>query len=187
MSSAVFLSPGNRQQLSALLKYHLGEGLVVSGGVGSHTRIKPLLGDKLELGVVGAGAGASRVRARALCALVSPLTPPVAPQRNYTVFVNRVPVAHGDLMATNGVVHGVDSIVKPLRESDAIPDARGEPPLKTASRLPAAPKVHPEQADGPPAAPRPSFSASTSSLVRIGDVAGRVTRSQHTKATLGRW
>ncbi|XP_051935309.1 transforming growth factor-beta-induced protein ig-h3 [Hippocampus zosterae] len=102
----------NRQQLSALLKYHLGEGLVVSGGVGSHTRIRPLLGDKLELTV-----------------------------RNSTVFVNRVPVARADLMATNGVAHAVDSIVK-------------APP----------PKADPEQADGPPAALAPSFSSATSSL-----------------------
>lgn len=58
--SAVFLSltqrvvclPGNRQELAGVLRYHLGEGMLVSGGVGSHTRIKPLQGDKLELGVV---------------------------------------------------------------------------------------------------------------------------------------
>ncbi|XP_054647974.1 transforming growth factor-beta-induced protein ig-h3 [Dunckerocampus dactyliophorus] len=90
----------NRQQLSSMLRYHLGEGMLVSGGVSSHTRVKPLQGDKLELGV-----------------------------KNYTVFVNRVAVAHADLMATNGVIHGVDSIIKPL-----------------------APKVEREQADGPAAA-----------------------------------
>ncbi|XP_061832525.1 transforming growth factor-beta-induced protein ig-h3 isoform X2 [Nerophis lumbriciformis] len=87
----------NSQQLAATLRYHLGDGMLVSGGVGSHTRVKPLQGDMLELGV-----------------------------KNYTVFVNRVAVAHADLMATNGVVHGVDSMVKPLP-----------------------PKVDPEQADGP--------------------------------------
>ncbi|KAM9833715.1 transforming growth factor-beta-induced protein ig-h3 isoform X2 [Syngnathus typhle] len=102
----------NRQELAALLKYHLGEGMVVRGGVGSHTRLKPLLGDKLELGV-----------------------------RNNTIFVNRVPVAIGDLMATNGVVHGVDSIVKPLP-----------------------PKVDREQADGPLGSLRSSFSSATSSM-----------------------
>lgn len=37
-------------------------------------------------------------------------------QRNYTVFVNKVPVADADLMATNGVVHAVSSIIRPLRE-----------------------------------------------------------------------
>ncbi|XP_061749234.1 transforming growth factor-beta-induced protein ig-h3-like isoform X2 [Nerophis ophidion] len=87
----------NGEQLAATLRYHLGDGMLVSGGVGSHTRVKPLQGDRLELGV-----------------------------KNYTVFVNRVAVAHADLMATNGVVHGMDSMVKPLP-----------------------PKVDPEQADGP--------------------------------------
>lgn len=49
----LFCLPGNRQELSAVLRYHLGEGLLVSGGVGSHTRVQPLQGEKLELGVVG--------------------------------------------------------------------------------------------------------------------------------------
>ncbi|KAG7218130.1 hypothetical protein INR49_020581 [Caranx melampygus] len=75
----------NPQELSAMLRYHLGEGMLVSGGVGSHTRLKPLQGQKLELGV-----------------------------RNYTVYVNKVPVADADLMATNGVIHGVNSIIKHL-------------------------------------------------------------------------
>lgn len=44
--------PGNPQQLSGVLRLHLGEGLLVSGGVSSHTRLVPLQGDKLELGVV---------------------------------------------------------------------------------------------------------------------------------------
>lgn len=44
--------PGDPQALSALLRYHLGEGVLVSGGVASHTRLKPLQGEKLELGVV---------------------------------------------------------------------------------------------------------------------------------------
>uniref|UniRef100_A0AAQ6ALC1 Transforming growth factor-beta-induced protein ig-h3 n=1 Tax=Amphiprion ocellaris TaxID=80972 RepID=A0AAQ6ALC1_AMPOC len=78
----------NPGELSGVLRYHLGEGMLVSGGVGSHTRLKPLQGEKLELGV-----------------------------RNYTVYVNKVPVAHADLMATNGVVHAVSSVIKPLRES----------------------------------------------------------------------
>uniref|UniRef100_A0A8D3CQ64 Transforming growth factor-beta-induced protein ig-h3 n=1 Tax=Scophthalmus maximus TaxID=52904 RepID=A0A8D3CQ64_SCOMX len=78
----------NQQELSVMLRLHLGEGMLVSGGVGSHTRVKPLQGEKLELGV-----------------------------RNYTVYVNKVPVADADLMATNGVVHAVGSIIRPLRES----------------------------------------------------------------------
>lgn len=72
-------------ELSRLLKFHLSEGLLVSGGVSSHTRLQPLEGDRLELGV-----------------------------RNYTVYVNRVPVQDSDLMATNGVVHAINRIIKPL-------------------------------------------------------------------------
>ncbi|CAJ1059320.1 transforming growth factor-beta-induced protein ig-h3 isoform X1 [Xyrichtys novacula] len=99
----------NRQELSAVLRYHLGEGLLVSGGVSSHTRVKPLQGERLELGV-----------------------------RNYTVYVNRIPVVEGDLMATNGVVHAINSIIKPLP-----------------------PKVEREQADGPAAPPRSAASSRT--------------------------
>ncbi|KAG9272518.1 transforming growth factor-beta-induced protein ig-h3 [Astyanax mexicanus] len=73
------------RELTKVLKYHIGEQFLVSGGVTSHTRVKPLLGEKLELGV-----------------------------RNSTMYVNRVPVVDGDMMATNGVVHAVGSIIKPL-------------------------------------------------------------------------
>lgn len=75
----------NSAELSRMLKFHLSEGLLVSGGVSSHTRVQPLQGERLELGV-----------------------------RNYTVYVNRVPVQDADLMATNGVVHAVSRVIKPL-------------------------------------------------------------------------
>src|SRR4029434_8131199 len=45
---------GNTQQLVSTLKYHMGEELLVSGGVTSHTRVQPMLGERLELGVVRA-------------------------------------------------------------------------------------------------------------------------------------
>ncbi|TWW55494.1 Transforming growth factor-beta-induced protein ig-h3 [Takifugu flavidus] len=83
-----FCSPCNGVELSALLRYHLGEGLLVSGGMSSHTRVRPLQGARLELAV-----------------------------RNYTVYVNKVAIADADRMATNGVVHAIGSILKPLRES----------------------------------------------------------------------
>uniref|UniRef100_H3CBW8 Transforming growth factor-beta-induced protein ig-h3 n=1 Tax=Tetraodon nigroviridis TaxID=99883 RepID=H3CBW8_TETNG len=79
---------GNREELLAVLRYHLGDALLVSGGMSSHARVKPLQGDKLELAV-----------------------------RNYTMYVNKVPVTDADFMATNGVVHAVRSFIKPLRES----------------------------------------------------------------------
>lgn len=50
------VSAGNADQLTAVLRLHLGEGLLVSGGISSHTRLAPLQGDKLELGVVSAAA-----------------------------------------------------------------------------------------------------------------------------------
>ncbi|XP_047210493.1 transforming growth factor-beta-induced protein ig-h3 [Girardinichthys multiradiatus] len=119
----------NPQQLSGVLKLHLGEGLLVSGGVSSHTRLTPLQGDKLELGV-----------------------------RNYTVYVNKVPVVDADLMATNGVVHAVNSIIKPL-----------------------APKADREQADGPAAAPP----AVDSRRFRNDDLFEKVLRS-HSSRTMNR-
>ncbi|XP_034399650.1 transforming growth factor-beta-induced protein ig-h3 [Cyclopterus lumpus] len=120
----------NRQELSAVLRYHLGEGLLVSGGVGSHTRVKPLQGEKLELGV-----------------------------RNYTVYVNKVPVADADLMATNGVVHAVNSMIRPLP-----------------------PKVDREQADGPAAAFRPAASyRADSRSFRDDEMFQKVVRSRSSR------
>uniref|UniRef100_UPI0037E9B542 transforming growth factor-beta-induced protein ig-h3 n=1 Tax=Semicossyphus pulcher TaxID=241346 RepID=UPI0037E9B542 len=123
----------NRQELSAVLKYHLGESLLVSGGVSSHTRLKPLQGEKLELGV-----------------------------RNYTVYVNKVPVADADLMATNGVVHAVNSIIRPLPQ-----------------------KVEREQADGP-AAPLRSAAASRadSQSFRNDDLFQKVVRSRSSRTMI---
>lgn len=39
-------------------------------------------------------------------------------QRNQTVYINKVPVVEADLMATNGVVHAVGAIIKPLCKSN---------------------------------------------------------------------
>lgn len=76
---------GNSQQLASFLKQHMAEELLVSGGVTSHTRVKVMQGERLELGL-----------------------------RNQTMYVNRVPVVDADLMATNGVVHALNAIIKPL-------------------------------------------------------------------------
>ncbi|XP_053487002.1 transforming growth factor-beta-induced protein ig-h3 isoform X2 [Ictalurus furcatus] len=73
------------RELANLLKYHIGDEFLVSGGVTSHTRMKPMSGEKLELGL-----------------------------RNSTMYVNRVQVVDADMMATNGVVHAINSIIKPL-------------------------------------------------------------------------
>uniref|UniRef100_A0A3P8TSQ7 Transforming growth factor-beta-induced protein ig-h3 n=1 Tax=Amphiprion percula TaxID=161767 RepID=A0A3P8TSQ7_AMPPE len=123
----------NPGELSGVLRYHLGEGMLVSGGVGSHTRLKPLQGEKLELGV-----------------------------RNYTVYVNKVPVAHADLMATNGVVHAVSSVIKPLP-----------------------PKLDREQADGPAAPPRSAASSRADSRsFRNDDLFQRVVRSRSSRTMI---
>uniref|UniRef100_A0A4W4FZJ7 Transforming growth factor-beta-induced protein ig-h3 n=1 Tax=Electrophorus electricus TaxID=8005 RepID=A0A4W4FZJ7_ELEEL len=76
MPPADFNKLTNDKELAKVLKYHIGDGFIISGGVTSHNRLKPLLGEKLELGI-----------------------------RNSTMYVNRVPVVDSDLMATNGVVH----------------------------------------------------------------------------------
>ncbi|TDH07271.1 hypothetical protein EPR50_G00104200 [Perca flavescens] len=120
----------SRSELSTMLRYHLGDELLVSGAVDSHTRVKPLQGEKLELGV-----------------------------RNQTVYVNRVPVADADLMATNGVVHAVNSIIKPLP-----------------------PKVEREQADGPAAPLRSAASSrADSKSFRDDDLFQKVVRSRSSK------
>ncbi|XP_059202935.1 transforming growth factor-beta-induced protein ig-h3 [Centropristis striata] len=117
-------------QLTAMLKYHLGDGMLVSGGVGSHTRFKPQQGERLEMGV-----------------------------RNFTVYVNRIPVAAADLMATNGVVHGVNSIIKPLP-----------------------PKVDRVQADGPAAPLRTDSSSRVDSKsFRNDDLFQKVIRSRSSR------
>ncbi|KAM9357200.1 transforming growth factor-beta-induced protein ig-h3 [Symphorus nematophorus] len=120
----------NREELAGVLRYHLGEGMLVSGGVGSHTRVQPLQGDKLELGV-----------------------------RNYTVYINKIPVADADLMATNGVVHAVNSVIKPLP-----------------------PKVDREQADGPAAPLRSAVSSvADSKSFRNDDLFQKVIRSRSSR------
>lgn len=43
---------GDPRELVKLLKYHIGEEFIVSGGVTSHTRVKPMSGERLELGLV---------------------------------------------------------------------------------------------------------------------------------------
>ncbi|XP_071389845.1 transforming growth factor-beta-induced protein ig-h3 isoform X1 [Centroberyx affinis] len=117
----------NRQELATVLKFHMGEGMLVSGGVGSHSRLKPLQGDKLELGM-----------------------------RNYTVYVNKVPVVDADLMATNGIVHAVNAIVKPQL-----------------------PKVEREQADGP--AGTASSSRPDSKSFRNEDLFQKVMKSRSSR------
>ncbi|XP_004586688.2 transforming growth factor-beta-induced protein ig-h3 [Ochotona princeps] len=75
---------GNTKELSNILKYHVGEEILVSGGIGTLVRLKSLQGDKLEVS-----------------------------SKNNTVSVNKEPVAECDIMATNGVVHTITSLLQP--------------------------------------------------------------------------
>ncbi|XP_063046478.1 transforming growth factor-beta-induced protein ig-h3 isoform X1 [Engraulis encrasicolus] len=88
---------GNSQELAAFLKQHMVEELLVSGGVTSHTRLKVMQGESLQLGIIYHSGGS-----------------PQMGTRNQTMYVNRVPVVDADLMATNGVVHALNAIIKPM-------------------------------------------------------------------------
>uniref|UniRef100_A0A452DR88 Transforming growth factor-beta-induced protein ig-h3 n=1 Tax=Capra hircus TaxID=9925 RepID=A0A452DR88_CAPHI len=75
---------GNAKELANILKYHVGDEILVSGGIGALVRLKSLQGDKLEVS-----------------------------SKNNMVSVNKEPVADVDIMATNGVVHAISSVLQP--------------------------------------------------------------------------
>lgn len=43
---------GNAKELANILKYHIGDEILVSGGIGALVRLKSLQGDKLEVSSV---------------------------------------------------------------------------------------------------------------------------------------
>ncbi|XP_055499177.1 transforming growth factor-beta-induced protein ig-h3 [Leucoraja erinacea] len=79
----------NREQIRVmadptLLKYHIGEQILVSGGVASQiVLLKTLQGSNLEMR-----------------------------SKNHVINVNKIPVVDADLMATNGVIHAIDSVLQ---------------------------------------------------------------------------
>ncbi|XP_023387779.1 transforming growth factor-beta-induced protein ig-h3 [Pteropus vampyrus] len=75
---------GNAKELANILKYHIGDEILVSGGIGPLVRLKSLQGDKLEVS-----------------------------SKNNAVCVNKEPVAESDIMATNGVVYAISSVLQP--------------------------------------------------------------------------
>uniref|UniRef100_A0A452URQ0 Transforming growth factor-beta-induced protein ig-h3 n=1 Tax=Ursus maritimus TaxID=29073 RepID=A0A452URQ0_URSMA len=75
---------GNAKELANILKYHVGDEILVSGGIGALVRLKSLQGDKLEVS-----------------------------SKNNVVSVNKEPVAEADIMATNGVVYAISSVLQP--------------------------------------------------------------------------
>lgn len=75
---------GNAKELANILKYHIGDKTFVSGAVGAVVRITSLQGDKLEVS-----------------------------SKNHVINVNKEPVAEADIMATNGVIYAVNTILQP--------------------------------------------------------------------------
>ncbi|XP_020846901.1 transforming growth factor-beta-induced protein ig-h3 [Phascolarctos cinereus] len=75
---------GNAKELANILKYHVGDEILVSGAIGALVRLKSLQGDKLEIS-----------------------------SKNAVVNVNKEPVAETDIMATNGVVYAIKSVLQP--------------------------------------------------------------------------
>ncbi|XP_043846299.1 transforming growth factor-beta-induced protein ig-h3 [Dromiciops gliroides] len=75
---------GNAKELANILKYHVGDEILVSGAIGALVRLKSLQGDKLEIS-----------------------------SKNAAVSVNKEPVAENDIMATNGVIYAIKSVLQP--------------------------------------------------------------------------
>ncbi|XP_053422510.1 transforming growth factor-beta-induced protein ig-h3 [Nycticebus coucang] len=75
---------GNAKELANILKYHVGDEILVSGGIGALVRLKSLQGDKLEVS-----------------------------SKNNMVHVNKEAVTEPDIMATNGVIHVITSVLQP--------------------------------------------------------------------------
>ncbi|XP_068947989.1 transforming growth factor-beta-induced protein ig-h3 [Petaurus breviceps papuanus] len=75
---------GNAKELANILKYHIGDEILVSGAIGALVRLKSLQGDRLEVS-----------------------------SKNSVVNVNKEPVAETDIMATNGVVYAIKSVLQP--------------------------------------------------------------------------
>uniref|UniRef100_A0A8C8SHB8 Transforming growth factor-beta-induced protein ig-h3 n=1 Tax=Pelusios castaneus TaxID=367368 RepID=A0A8C8SHB8_9SAUR len=75
---------GNAKELATILKYHIGDEILVSGAVGTLVRLKSLQGDKIEVSA-----------------------------KNNVVNVNKQPVAESDIMATNGVIYAVNTVLQP--------------------------------------------------------------------------
>ncbi|XP_062976835.1 transforming growth factor-beta-induced protein ig-h3 [Elgaria multicarinata webbii] len=74
----------NANELADLLKYHIGDEILVSGAVGAVVRIKSLQGEKLEIS-----------------------------SKNNVININKEPVAEADIMATNGVIYAVNTVLQP--------------------------------------------------------------------------
>lgn len=50
---SLLILTANAKELTNILKYHIGDEILVSGGIGALVRLKSLQGDKLEVSSVG--------------------------------------------------------------------------------------------------------------------------------------
>lgn len=64
---------GNAKELANILKYHIGDEILVSGGIGALVRLKSLQGDKLEVSSVSVSKSSKASRAPAALKCLSPL------------------------------------------------------------------------------------------------------------------
>ncbi|KAI1234088.1 hypothetical protein IHE44_0003801 [Lamprotornis superbus] len=79
---------GNAKELANILKFHVADEILVSGAVNALVRLKSMQGDKLEVGM-----------------------------KNNVIHINKEPVAESDIMATNGVIYAVNSVLQPQGRS----------------------------------------------------------------------
>uniref|UniRef100_A0A8C3EAD0 Transforming growth factor beta induced n=1 Tax=Corvus moneduloides TaxID=1196302 RepID=A0A8C3EAD0_CORMO len=75
---------GNAKELANILKFHVADEILVSGAVTALVRLKSMQGDKLEVSM-----------------------------KNNVIHINKEPVAESDIMATNGVIYAVNSVLQP--------------------------------------------------------------------------
>ncbi|XP_053152730.1 transforming growth factor-beta-induced protein ig-h3 isoform X2 [Hemicordylus capensis] len=93
----------NAKELANILKYHIGDEILVSGAVGAVVRMKTLLGDKVEIS-----------------------------SKNHKIHINKEPVAEADIMATNGVIYAVNTVLQPPAFN---PNERGDEPADPALEI----------------------------------------------------
>lgn len=94
---------GNARELANILKYHIGDEILVSGAVGAVVRLKTLQGDKLEIS-----------------------------SKNHVIHINKEPVAEADIMATNGVIYALNTVLQPPAFN---PNERADEPADPALEI----------------------------------------------------
>uniref|UniRef100_A0A8D2MU49 Transforming growth factor-beta-induced protein ig-h3 n=1 Tax=Zonotrichia albicollis TaxID=44394 RepID=A0A8D2MU49_ZONAL len=94
---------GNAKELANILKFHVADEILVSGAVTALVRLKSMQGDKLEVSM-----------------------------KNNVIHINKEPVAESDIMATNGVIYAVNSVLQPQASR---PQERGDEPADPALEI----------------------------------------------------